>query len=91
MLVTEKEARKTLCCGPITYMDPDWKYCGGSDCMAWRWYDPAMKFVVTKTRYEIAAEMDVPVEQVECGEGKSIPFPNRRGFCGLAGKPEVTE
>jgi hypothetical protein len=74
MLVTEKEAKKTEC--PIEIG----QNCVGTDCMAWRWGEP------------------------ELVEGEGVYFPDgrfnkmslrprtkdepRRGYCGLAGKPE---
>ena len=65
MLVTENKEHVWYCCHDI------YNFCRHSNCMAWRWYDPAMKVVPE--------------------DAGLIPWPDRRGFCGLAGKPEVTE
>ena len=51
--------------------------CSADDCMMWRWHEDK---TCEKTPAEIAVSFGTPAENVR-------PHP-RRGFCGLAGRPQ---
>lgn len=56
--------------------------------MMWRWHDAETKRVVVMTREEIARECGIPIEKVDEAQMQEIPTgAERRGYCGLAGKP----
>jgi hypothetical protein len=83
MYLTEKEARDKWChqtMTPQALKRQDDLFapaiCSASECMAWRWGDPATKL----------ANEDYPVG---VGSPRVPSGPERRGFCGLAGMPEV--
>jgi hypothetical protein len=79
MLIIEARAFGEIrCCGPVgtgaDNLHVPGRYCIGSHCAAWRWWDPATSH-------------PGGVAQV----GERIPAPYRRGYCGLAGRPEDDE
>ena len=97
-MITTKEEAKTKWCPMVTFyaLPGNWfrffikkltswtstrgntgRHCIASDCAIWRWSDPPTKFKVDVPAYETKGD---PI-------GHDIPFPNRRGYCGLGGKP----
>jgi hypothetical protein len=94
VLLTEKEALEKWCPLPgviaaTDYMT-DTDTCVASKCMGWRWADPPTKREITMTREEIADMCNTPLDKVEAADCRDVPNPHRRGFCGLAGKPDLT-
>lgn len=91
-LLTEEEA-KTKWCPYATIFSEDSRHletaqlpggfvsarCIASECMAWRWEEE--EYLNAMEHYEAVT----PIEGVAC-----IP-PSPRGWCGLAGKPEMPE
>ena len=85
-MVTENEAKKQWC--PMerhkvteacaTNINAN---CKGSGCMMWRWIDK-----LTKT---VSARAEAPDKEPIDHQWIETPNTNRRGFCGLAGKPVV--
>jgi hypothetical protein len=90
MYLTEIYAKRKWChrTFPNTGPSSDAPFnCEASECMAWRWGDPATKQETVATIPQIKAEFGVDVDRAEV---RQVPFgPERRGFCGLAGQPEV--
>lgn len=96
MMVTEEEAMMNWCPAMTTRRPkksealPDLR-CLGSDCMAWRWAEMTPPAKVSKTLIEgwvhiRAEDADDGVEYwIEPDEKR---LERRRGYCGLAGKPE---
>lgn len=90
MLVTENQATTHFC--PF---DPNAAKCAGSKCvMAWRWADADIEIVTTDTNAPPMGDGWEPRGQV----GKARKRwswsrtwgDRRRGYCGVAGKPEPT-
>ena len=80
MIVTEKVARDYKCVGPAPCGEKHGqvRLCVGSKCkMAWRWDEEDYARQVEET--DDAQNYAPP--------GTDIYSPERRGFCGLAGKP----
>ena len=85
MYLTEEEAKMKWCpmiragygCNRESENDREGFHCISSGCMMWRWSDPATKFEVDVPAYETKGD---PI-------GHDIPFPSRRGYCGLGGRP----
>ena len=86
MIVTEEEARKKLCKKKeemqISILTQDsGRYrgeisCDASNCMNWRWWDSATRNVLIRVK-----DGERVVEE-------GVDSKNRRGYCGLSGKPE---
>ena len=75
MIVTEKEASKTLC------FHEHFDKCVGPSCMAWRWFDDVSddgKRIHHKPTAKLA-------RMPERDDGYALS--ERRGYCGLAGQP----
>ena len=84
MYLTKMEARAKWCWRSYGIHDPDHvsvSSCDASFCMAWRWGDQALIFP--------ASGHQVCVRENAAGVKEDWPIDQRRGFCGLAGKPEV--
>ena len=91
MLVTELEAKEMVC--PLPRHESTGNGCYGSRCMWFRWQDAAFQ----DRDYTSGAppsddeiqwmerEGFVPIDKAQKYWRRSQP--NRRGFCGMAGKP----
>ena len=93
MIVTEKSARHMACCGTpaITkYKEGLSPTCEGPDCMAWIWIDPETKREVVISQSDVAKEAGIPWENA-APITKDVPFPNRRGTCGLLANQGVVD
>ena len=77
MLVTVYEAKRSWCC-----VTTDECRCIGDTCMAWRWFDG--EFATWKRGVLVPEEEHI--ERIE--RERSDYEKRRRGYCGLAGKPE---
>jgi hypothetical protein len=94
-MITEAEAKERACCGPmpvaqaINFMvavqhnqSAEVSYrCHASVCMAWRWHD-TLSDDGTACHWKPTA-----VVKRHPDDTKDKPLDQRRGFCGLAGKP----
>lgn len=74
MIVTEEQARKLRCCGPVNPGEADDYVMGGlhciaSQCMAWRWFDQRYDYGDKQMNADMARQ--------------------RRGYCGLARQPSL--
>ena len=104
MLMTEQEARTKWCPHYRQYQGEDATgdnrpgggfnpLCIASDCMAWRWADPAEKH--ERRQCETCGGTGGTEERacMDCeGEGVRLhpyPTPARRGYCGAFGHPEA--
>ncbi len=76
MMHTEKQARKTKCCGPEGCGSIYDHYCIASKCMAWQWLEATYRVAGV----EGGQEYNTPMSQPEATEKVE------RGYCGLAGK-----
>jgi hypothetical protein len=99
--LTEAEAHEKRCpimSDPIATVE-----CVATGCAAWRWFDSATEITASPVRWIKDGEStdyipgprppgDGWVMLNECaGDGQTIwqrPHPHRRGFCGLAGRPQ---
>ncbi|MDR2696271.1 MAG: hypothetical protein LBC79_07845 [Deltaproteobacteria bacterium] len=82
MITPENEAKEKACCKATANLEDGrlvTPACLASGCMAWRWADKPTKYV-----------LDVPANETPDGEPIMHIAQNteRRGFCGLAGRPE---
>ena len=86
MILTEKEAQGKFC--PISFASGTGQMegCFASECAMWRWYDPATKQEVTATIPQIKEEFGVNADRAEV---RQVPFLDRTGYCGLAGRPDA--
>ena len=87
MIITEKDAANTTC---VVTRGHDIKSCClGSKCMAWRWWFGDSEYI-----FEYGSLTEPPNNSREWipaleHPGKWASLNNdRRGYCGLAGKPE---
>jgi hypothetical protein len=78
MLVTAEEAKQKYC----LHLVPGEK-CRAAECMAWRWFDG--EFAPWKRGVLVPEEEHI--ERIERERSDQEKY--RRGYCGLAGKPEV--
>ena len=85
MLLTEKQARETLCHRMMERRfdfrkaatgNPAGSHCIASECMAWRWGE-----------YRVLRSTGEPLETGKAYVSKAIETRTDRGYCGLAGKP----
>jgi len=96
MLLTAEEAGDYSCCGPdgcgSTIEATGFRFCTGDGCMAWRWWDPVVPPLMSlwsKSRDEMVKPGEFIAEddaEWRLSSGEKVPA--RRGYCGLAGKPE---
>ena len=86
-MYTEEEAGEKRCpFGKVRAgYDGNWDKggCIASECMAWRWFDDLSDDGTRCNRKPSALFKRVPEPNPEMGR----PLDERRGFCGLAGKP----
>ena len=90
MLIVDIHSTEYICCGsencggPYTgdVKNASQNGCIGQHCAAWRWWDPTHREIVNPDpNWRAIGATPVHHEVVE----------NRRGYCGLAGRPERDE
>ncbi|HKJ75042.1 MAG TPA: hypothetical protein VKA19_13085 [Alphaproteobacteria bacterium] len=67
--------------------------CISSDCMAWRWSDPEEEYYSAYVGFQRRTKPEGDNWTDELGSAGGVigwtrPIKNRRGYCGLAGRPE---
>lgn len=82
MLMTAEEAKRKWC--HIEVFD----HCVGTDCMAWRWARSGGDDFVQRVKDYRTEHNCTLKEAKEYCEAHPVDPSTRRGFCGLAGKPE---
>lgn len=78
MITTEAEAVRNWCCSHKE------EKCCATTCMAWRWHG----FVEQREAIGLEPARTIYWEPNPKFHGSHVGVPERRGYCGLAGKPE---
>lgn len=97
-----RPASEGRCCGPEGCGTPGnpWpdgtvsRFCIGQDCHGWRWSDPALELCGTihnSSYTPMQAGLGEGWEWNRDLQGWVRPLAGRRGYCGLAGRPEMIE
>jgi len=91
MIVTEEDAKTKFC--PRLAVNPECDiYCIASDCMHWRWFDEEYEYSFTETDgWEQDSYYLIEPFGIKKRNRWRKSKENRRGYCGLSGKPKIEE